>query len=145
MTSVNKAVTNNLIWVSGISFQAWLYELRPIFTNGGEKGRMLTAPPHLLLALSLSVIPQEPHGSDPQPKWAPSAWDRPVPTATSPGIQCKSFTHKAMGRRRKRQQKCFPRGCVSLLKKWGFTPHDNITIIVILRLFAEVFQNSTNP
>jgi len=84
---------------------------------------MLTVPPRILLApgTATGAIPecdptQEPHRSDPQPKGALNAWDSPAPTATSSGIQYKSFTHKVTGRS-KRQLDCFPRGCVSLLKK----------------------------
>lgn len=91
MLSINKAVANNLTWLSGISFQAWLYQIRPIFTNEGEKCGMLTVPPRLLLApgAARGAIPecdpsQEPHRSDPRPKRAPHVWDSPVPQQPRP-------------------------------------------------------------
>lgn len=43
-TLINKAVASNLIWAPGISFQAWHYQIRPVFTNGVEICQTPTVP-----------------------------------------------------------------------------------------------------
>lgn len=148
MVSINKAVANNLIWVSGISFPAWLYQIRPVFTNKGGKCRMLTVPPRLLLAPGAAA--QRSRGQS-QPG-ASQIWStakvssscEAQPCTQQPGLVLNTnLLHTKSQEEGDKDNKTASQGVVSL-KKWGFTPH-NITITVILRWFAECFRTQPNP